>query len=342
MSKYKTLDYFRGIAALAVVFFHRGSLPSFPSPLDVLIRYGEVGAYIFFVISGYVIYMSAERHFLEGHKGSIAFACKRIRRIYPAFWMSLILAYGVSVFISHESYSIADVLGSATLTYVPLNLQAPQVVYWTLVSEQQFYVVMVILILPIFRKARKWLILGSSIIGLCYGLGLLSRYRLFNSLLSRNWLEFELGIVSYFVLQRKVPRWVSVPIFITLFLVGWAESYRTQAASLFALFLIVIYPLDNSISTSRILFPFEWLGKISYSLYLLHLPAFAINDLIIGTRLPNDSLPLYASGILTALILASLSYLFFERPFLSSSKAHEALTETTLPLQTMDAGVDTH
>ena len=94
--RFETLDYVRGLAALAVVFFHRGIYSSFQGLLYILAKYGEVGVQIFFVISGFVIYQSMERHIKLGNKGSVIFLKKRFVRIFPALWTSLCLAFLVA------------------------------------------------------------------------------------------------------------------------------------------------------------------------------------------------------------------------------------------------------
>src|SRR6267154_4056257 len=99
MQKYKLLDPARGLAALAVVFFHRGVIPLYIHPVDWVVHYGEVGANIFFVISGYVIFQSMERRSSEGARGCWTFIKKRFRRIYPPFWASLIISFLVAIFI---------------------------------------------------------------------------------------------------------------------------------------------------------------------------------------------------------------------------------------------------
>src|SRR5690348_4033168 len=64
-AQYSLLHYARGLAALAVVFHHRGVNPKFPGVLNWISEYGHVGVSIFFVISGFVVYQSAERHFSD-------------------------------------------------------------------------------------------------------------------------------------------------------------------------------------------------------------------------------------------------------------------------------------
>jgi peptidoglycan/LPS O-acetylase OafA/YrhL len=318
-SRYEFLDGARGLAALAVVIFHRGTLPGFGHPLDWVARYGEVGAYIFFVISGYVIYQSAERHFATGSAGWLSFLVKRARRIYPAFWASLILALAVAWLLLRQSFGVPDVLGTATLTDGILDLHSPQVIYWTLAYEQQFYIAMAILILPIFGSTRPWLIIISSSIAVAHTLGVLSNHWI-NSTLPNHWLEFELGILVYLILQRRITRWATIPAFVALLIVAFNANYRLQAAALFAILIMMTARFDGRMTKSLAFWPIRALGLISYSLYLVHLPAFALNDRLLARVLPAGTLLWYASGIAAAFLLAAVFYAFCERPFLPARR----------------------
>jgi peptidoglycan/LPS O-acetylase OafA/YrhL len=226
-------------------------------------------------------------------------------------------------------------LGTATLTFISLGVQSPQDVYWTLVYEQQFYLVMAILILPIFRRSRVWLIIASSLIAVGHTVGILSN-RLINDTLPNHWLEFELGILVYLILQRRLSYRVSVPVFIALFVAGMSLNYRTQAASAFALFILLFNRLDAVTVSVKFLSPLRWLGLISYSFYLVHLPVFALSDLIFLSMLPQDSLLLYFSGILSALIIATVFYLLFERPFMHSGSEKRTPSERLQTLAVAD------
>lgn len=329
------LDYVRGLAALAVVFFHRGEHAEFSSFINMIIKYGEVGANIFFVLSGYVIFMTAESLYEQGSRGSIIFIQRRIKRIYPAFLASLPIAYSVTILLKNQTFGLGDVLASATLTYQFLGFTAPQVVYWTLVYEQQFYILIAVLILPFFQKSREWLIIISSLVAVAHNSGILSN-PLVNNTLPGHWYEFELGILVYFITRRKLSLWVSIPTFSILVLSGLVENYRTQAAGLFAcLMLILVFTKNFNQVASTLAYPLKSLGMVSYSLYLLHLPGFTIADSIFTYFSMNDSLLKYFAGIGAAFILAIISFLFFEKPFFSSNEKAGIFSPKTETLESI-------
>jgi len=114
------LDALRGIAALAVCLFHYTY--SFPRvtgrALDVnfVASAGHYGVDLFFIISGFVIFMT-----LEKNRSVYDFIDARIARIYPAFWAALLIAVAVLCFsgLPMARPGVAEFLANVSL---PLNL----------------------------------------------------------------------------------------------------------------------------------------------------------------------------------------------------------------------------
>lgn len=87
------VDYYRLFAALSVVAFHylynginNGKVDSIEhEPIAEIARWGYLGVDLFFVISGYVIIASVDG------KDARRFAVGRALRLYPAFWVALII-----------------------------------------------------------------------------------------------------------------------------------------------------------------------------------------------------------------------------------------------------------
>src|SRR4051812_19156660 len=87
------LDGLRFLAALAVMFFHytaaekllwgNPSRLEFPT-MNLLTRYGYLGVQLFFVISGFVILMTAYGRNVE------EFVASRFSRLFPAYWVAVL------------------------------------------------------------------------------------------------------------------------------------------------------------------------------------------------------------------------------------------------------------
>jgi peptidoglycan/LPS O-acetylase OafA/YrhL len=129
------LDGLRGWAALTVVCFHLS--PSILGPDLHLAVYrhvdlGKYGVLLFFLVSGYVIPMSLERH------GSLRrFWVGRLFRIYPAYLVTI----AVVVLLGAWHGGADAVLGHATMLLDPLGLRGAVRAFWTLSYEMIFYLV---------------------------------------------------------------------------------------------------------------------------------------------------------------------------------------------------------
>lgn len=165
------LDIARGVAALLVFLFHiRDTFSESMPGVAQVVRFGSLGVPLFFVISGYVISASAEST-LRGARTAGSFLKRRALRIFPPFWLSILVVVAVpylvaalsslksGVFESPDPRFLAwgglDWLEVVTLVKVfgtpdgdlqaafnPLNS-----VYWTLAIEFQFYLCMYLALL---------------------------------------------------------------------------------------------------------------------------------------------------------------------------------------------------
>jgi peptidoglycan/LPS O-acetylase OafA/YrhL len=135
------LDALRGYAALVVVLFHLSpTVIGAERHLAVFrtIDLGKYGVLLFFLVSGYVIPMSLERH------GSLRrFWIGRLFRIYPAYLFAIVLLIactaGVPAVLRTET--VSSVLGHATMLSDPLGLRGALRPFWTLSYEMVFYLV---------------------------------------------------------------------------------------------------------------------------------------------------------------------------------------------------------
>lgn len=139
------IDLLRAIACLMVVFFHyfyRGALEGWspsvePAWLIVPARYGYLGVHLFFMISGFVIFMSAS------NASPKDFVASRVSRLYPAFWVAVVLTWLVVEGFSSSQLQVSVLDMLVNLTMVPHWFGVPFVdgVYWSLAVEIQFYII---------------------------------------------------------------------------------------------------------------------------------------------------------------------------------------------------------
>jgi len=149
--QYIFLGGFRFLLALAVFLNHAGQY----TPLaDAPIEWGGLGVWLFYVVSGYVIF-SAHDLFYRGQIGR--FLANRCLRIYPTVWLCLLISLGMYVIarethafaypLALDTYGIDDLLLSLSViggfltpdAWVPLSPAA------TLTIEMKFYVIAAVL-----------------------------------------------------------------------------------------------------------------------------------------------------------------------------------------------------
>jgi peptidoglycan/LPS O-acetylase OafA/YrhL len=143
------LDGLRLVAALMVVMFHyvaserwaweASGRQLFPT-LHRVFAYGAMGVELFFMISGFVICMSAWGRPVG------TFFVSRVTRLYPAYWFAVLIVFGFGFFVPEFRQSLSVTL--LNLTMLQDGLRAPRMdgVYWTLWVELTFYVLFSIVV----------------------------------------------------------------------------------------------------------------------------------------------------------------------------------------------------
>ena len=167
------LDALRGFAALTVVWFHLSpQMLGSERHLEILrhIDLGKYGVLLFFLVSGYVIPMSLERH------GSLRrFWIGRLCRIYPAYLATialvglLALAGWATWQETFTTQTVAAVLGHATMMTELLGLHGAVRVFWTLSYEMTFYLVVAGLFAWRLHRHSAWWAAGLGLLALFAG-----------------------------------------------------------------------------------------------------------------------------------------------------------------------------
>lgn len=158
-----SLDLLRFIAALAVVLYHYtyaghrfGSQAlDYPGWWNAVSRYGYLGVELFFVISGFVVFMSA-----WGRRPG-QFAVSRVTRLYPAYWLGVVLTTVVVIAFGQGASEAMDpsyitwdrFATNLTMMQSYANVVPIDGVYWTLACEVAFY--LLILVLTVIGLTRR-------------------------------------------------------------------------------------------------------------------------------------------------------------------------------------------
>jgi peptidoglycan/LPS O-acetylase OafA/YrhL len=335
------LDVLRGFAILAVMFHHIGK--NFPALHLVKIGgYGWAGVDLFFVISGFLITgilleAKGKSHYFRN------FYARRVLRIWPLYYALLIFAFVLLPLMmpSLRARIFADAYPWQSYFFFVQNLFSakeiafgPVGVTWSLAIEEQYYLLWPILVLLLSRRALSFAALGafttSVVVRLLQSFGLIHLF-IYTNTLSR--LDgIALGSLLAIVLPaareslvRNTAKIVLPLAIITVVVTELAFGEKTWFlySGLALAFGAVLCLSINSEPLRRMGF-LRYTGKISYGLYLLHVPVFdtfrepgfKAKLALFHSPVANDLL-LLALMMAAVYLIASASWYFFETPILS-------------------------
>ena len=319
----------RALAAILVTVFHARLVPG-----------GFIGVDIFYVISGYLITGLILREIEKtGTLDLRSFYQRRIKRLLPTsvfvLFVTAIFAWILFPPITRDALG-RDLFAAATYIsnylfawwqndYQNLNATpSPFIHYWSLAVEEQFYLIWPIFILFLARYGKKVILGGIAITTL--GSLLFSIYLTqvapiwaFYSLPTRAW-ELGFGALLLFIPETKkkmrILPWLGF-FGITFASLNFNENtaFPGKNALIPVIATVVLIasikywpPLFNDLSNSRVS---QWLGGISYPLYLWHWPALVLPSSALGRPLRFYERFLC---ILLTIILAHFTSKYVEEP----------------------------
>lgn len=301
--RYYEIDLLRFLAALSVVFFHytfQGHARSatinpytFPE-ISGLTRYGYLGVDLFFIISGYVVLLSAQGKTVR------QFFASRVIRLYPAFWVACtlttialmvwgpgpgetgmstllkahILDYALNMTMLHGFFGIPDVDGA----------------YWSLLVEITFYfLISLVIAYNLMRHINLLILIWLAYVVVFWVLSHLIQgqeghgfYLLFFPKYAP---LFAAGMLFYSLQKSSSRTWTTyVLLFIAYVLavfaavthaqeiaIAWKTSYNSGVVALLVTVFFGLFYLITSrkLDLSRHAW-LAWLGALTYPLYLLH------------------------------------------------------------------------
>lgn len=168
MNENRNIEALRGLAALAVFFSHSDASHLATTQWLTANKFslGKFGVYLFFGISGYLIWRSASRC-LSQPDGWVIYALHRVTRILPLYLVNLlfvIFALGAIGSNFVPTISIESILRHLTFTQslTPSVQRELNPVLWTLTHEFLFYIVTPVLCL-LSRKIPSLLIVAALV-----------------------------------------------------------------------------------------------------------------------------------------------------------------------------------
>ncbi len=354
--RFLMIDGLRGIAAMMVVFFHFNEalkdVVSFPRWVHTTLQHGDLGVDVFFVLSGFVIPYSV-RNGVHTPKYLAKFALRRSIRLDPPLWATLFLEV-VLIRLVLQAYpgmgtpipDAGQIAANAAYLQVFLGIDSIVTVLWSLTFEVQFYLVVVgsLVILHLVRtrfdsgNLIHYLASGLSVVAFAYSV-LIWHEVLPNplrGLFIQRWFQFYLGALAWLAVAGRIRlrTFVAASAFCLISALVFAENdYRfwSTNAALFASALIVWASLTQRMSKLLAGPTLQFLGKVSYSLYLLHLvtgwrfialmkQSFGGEiSVLLGTLV-------FAGGVAVSLVSAWAIYRVLEAPSMNLARKVTLLT----------------
>lgn len=339
--RFAFLDALRGLGALGVTCYHIHRYRPLRAPVDSLLPgfvqnallYGWVGVPVFFVIAGFVVAYS-----LRNTPVTLAsfgnFTLRRIVRLGLPYWTTILLVVALD-YVARQWWRVPSVTDPVGWPKLAANFAFLQDVLgygnisagtWFVCIDLQFGLLFVVLLWLVQRlscgcpdggKAQAVVLTAVFV-----PLGLLSLF-LFNLDARYDmWIIYffcmpTLGTLAWWALENRLLRGVFWAYAVAL-VVGLAYHWRLEIAiALGAGVTIYVVGRLGHLGdwlTARWL---QYLGRISYSLYLIHYAAgWAV--VTVGHSFTGDD-PGFAVGWLAAALVASIGaahllYVFVEAP----------------------------
>jgi peptidoglycan/LPS O-acetylase OafA/YrhL len=269
MVRLKELDILRGLASLNVVIYHYTSrykeIFKDQSSVDFNWDYGHYGLELFFVISGFVIYMT-----LQKVSSLKEFSYKRFSRLYPAYWICILLTLILTSLWKSprmEEFTISQILMNFTMIQGVFEIPNIDGAYWSLIPELFFYTSMgLIYYMGWLKNIRIIAVIWLSIMILNHQ-GILPYGAYF---LNLKYGMFLLAGILFFKLRFDKGNFIEhILILSCLFTAIWVNTRPGSVyvyPIIFGIFYLFIYGKLKNFTYKPLLF----LGYISYPLYLLH------------------------------------------------------------------------
>jgi peptidoglycan/LPS O-acetylase OafA/YrhL len=309
------LDGIRGVAILLVVSWHY---------LGVPLGGGPIGVDLFFVVSGFLITtLLLEERDRAGRLSLRRFYARRARRLFPALAVLLAVYVLVRAALGQDGLPTAALaglyVGNIVQAFGLHNIVTSTCLahLWSLAQEEQFYLVWPLVLVLVVRARRALLVLVALILGVmlyraALALDGASWARLYYGPDTRSdWLlagaALALARRRGFQLREPWPLLGFVILFVSLFFDTNSRAWQTWESPIFlvgATLLVAAAYGQTQMAQLLSMRPLVGVGKISYSLYLWHIPVYVV----VGYKHPELAAP-------AAFAVAWLSYRYIEQPF---------------------------
>lgn len=338
----RTFDFLRGLAALAVCLFHSNVLFG----INIFMPHAYLAVDFFFILSGFIM---IERYYEEINKGMFfsKFAVIRVSRLYPLFFFVTIFSLAtvaLPLIKSHHFIPNIGLFSVSTLMSIfvlpnffsqpiyntsplfPFSIQAWSI-FWEFIMSGIFF---------FWARSKLKFLPEITIIALIFLISQTFTSQMidggwqassFVTGFARAFFGFSIGILTALKAKEVFSKpkanheiWVRISyvfFILAVIYIGFtnSSSYSFELMMVSIGFPIIIFGMSKS---NHILFNNkfgDWLGGISYSLYLLHVTfIWYLNTILKRISFIHPS-PLVGTILIAFILLAStIIWIFFEKP----------------------------
>lgn len=277
------ISILRVLACFSVFAIHLGQRANFQGIIRKFTDFGEQGAYLFFIISGFVCFCSFEKNnFILTKTSYCNYVLKRIFRILPLYYAIIILDMVIHTFVFHDVPP--DSAGLYWGNYFFLlsrivpsdngfwnNLSAT----WTISVFMMFYLIAPFL-WKVIKNLKTALVFCIAFMGADILIGsfcdMMEPFRLLY--------YFVYGIIVYYVLKEKEQGKAYAVLSVLLLLQGIISGEFSLVTFSIIFVLLLIGFNDFSVKNEKIVKAIHILDSYSYTIYLCHAVVIEMIDKI--------------------------------------------------------------
>jgi peptidoglycan/LPS O-acetylase OafA/YrhL len=337
--KLDALTGVRGLAAWLVVFYHIRAAFGGVAPDGLIAGFakGYLAVDLFFVLSGFVLWLNYGRRFAaEGLRAAPGFLVRRVARIYPLHLavLAATVAYAGALALtgrtSPDQYPLADLPLHALLiqNWGLTSTLAWNDPAWSISTEMAAYLLLPAVGALLWRRMPPPALCGALAVVLAIALGFILDARGAAILdhdipangLIRCLFEFFIGVLTCMAWQRNArPAGAALGVAGGALAIGiaWAAGWIGEVFAAPMMFAGLVFALASSSGVRGNPFasrPVVWLGEISYSTYLVHFLLWDAFKLLFVADPAAVPVPLIAAFLALTLAASALLYRLIEVP----------------------------